>query len=193
MGIRALPSLSDYWHRRRWNFINWIIILFQRFRSKVSHYSVRRVLRKADGIDWKKEPASYRKYQLIRNGRNYNDRSKSVNSTGFKEFWRLHLERTSRMTCEKATRRLKFLLGKAKKLGLNAEEVIELPATKRLLSTRLASVSTVWTTLAMIVLLLGGTVLAFLCAPCVVESRTWGSIVDNRWLSQDLPGDRLII
>lgn len=84
------------------------------------------------------------------------------------------LGRTRRtMSCEKASRRFKNLITKAKRLGLTTEEVVELPATKRLLPARLTSTSTAWTTLAMIVLVVGGgIVLAFLCAPCVARSRT---------------------
>lgn len=100
------------------------------------------------------------------------------NYTQFEELRRVHLGWSSRMTCEKASRRLKFLLGKAKRLGLNAEEVVELPATKRLLSTRVTSGYTAWTILAVIALILaGGAVLAFLCAPCVAKSRAWGCLL----------------
>ena len=82
-------------------------------------------------------------------------------------------EGQARMSCEKASRRLKFLLGKAKRLGLGTDEVVDLPAAKRLLSARVTSASTVWTILAMIALILGGgLILIFLCTPCVARSRT---------------------
>lgn len=77
------------------------------------------------------------------------------------------------MSCEKASRRLKFLLSKTKRLGLSTDEVVGLPAAKRLLSARVTAASTVWTILAMIALILGGgTILIFFCAPCVTRSRT---------------------
>ncbi|KAK2580885.1 hypothetical protein KPH14_005955 [Odynerus spinipes] len=80
-------------------------------------------------------------------------------------------ERTSRMSCEKASRRLRYLIAKAKRLGLTTEEVAELPAIKRLVPARV--MSSTWMTLFMIVLILGGSfVLVFLCAPCVARSRT---------------------
>ncbi|KAI4482859.1 hypothetical protein M0804_008712 [Polistes exclamans] len=80
-------------------------------------------------------------------------------------------ERTSRMSCEKASRKLRYLIAKAKRLGLTTEEVAELPAIKRLLPGRI--MSTTRTTLFIIVLILGGSlVLAFLCAPCIARSRT---------------------
>nr|KAF7420665.1 hypothetical protein H0235_010962 [Vespula pensylvanica] len=80
-------------------------------------------------------------------------------------------ERTTRMSCEKASRRLRYLIAKAKRLGLTTEEVAELPTIKRLVPGRV--MSTTRTTLFMIVLILGGSlVLAFLCAPCIARSRT---------------------
>lgn len=77
--------------------------------------------------------------------------------------------RTSRRSCEKASRRLRSLLFKARRLGLTTEEVVELPAVKKLLPNRAAPASATWTTLAMIALILGGgvIVLALICAPCV--------------------------
>ncbi|KAG6796775.1 hypothetical protein HZU73_08183 [Apis mellifera caucasica] len=77
------------------------------------------------------------------------------------------------MSCEKASRRLKFLLGKARRSGLSTDEIVDLPAAKRLLSTRVTPFSTVWTILAMLALILGGgAVLIFFCAPCAAKSRT---------------------
>ena len=65
------------------------------------------------------------------------------------------------------------MLNKTKRLGLSTDEVVELPAVKRLLSARVTSSSTAWTILAMIALILGGgVVLVFFCAPCVAKSRT---------------------
>ncbi|EZA53695.1 hypothetical protein X777_06802 [Ooceraea biroi] len=76
--------------------------------------------------------------------------------------------RTSRKSCEKASRRLRSLIAKAKRWGLTTEEVVELPATKRLVPT---STSATWTTLTMIALILGGgiMVLLYICAPCITR------------------------
>lgn len=83
--------------------------------------------------------------------------------------------RTSKRSCEKASRRLRSLIAKARRWGLTTEEVAELPVTKRLVPTRVTSTSATWTTLAMVALILGGgIVLAFICAPCITRGRTWG-------------------
>jgi hypothetical protein len=78
--------------------------------------------------------------------------------------------RTSRKSCEKASRRLRSLIAKANRWGLTADEVVELPATKRLLPGRATLTSA--TTLAAIALILGAGIvlLLYICAPCI--SRT---------------------
>lgn len=83
-------------------------------------------------------------------------------------------KRTSKRSCEKASRRLRTLIAKARRWGLTTEEVAELPAIKKLVPTRITSSSARWTTLAMIALVLGGgMVLAYICAPCITRNRTW--------------------
>jgi len=84
----------------------------------------------------------------------------------------LRSRRTSRKSCEKASRRLRSLIAKANRWGLTADEVVELPATKRLLPGRATSTSATWTTLAAIALILGAGIvlLLYICAPCI--SRT---------------------
>ncbi|CAL7949209.1 unnamed protein product [Xylocopa violacea] len=76
------------------------------------------------------------------------------------------------MSCEKASRRLRLLLGKAKRLSLSTDDVVRLPAAKKLLSARVASDSIVWTILATIALILGGgLVLVLFYVPCTVKDR----------------------
>lgn len=81
--------------------------------------------------------------------------------------------RTSKRSCEKASRRLRSLIAKARRWGLTTGEVAELPAIKRLVPNRVNPSSAARTTLAMILLLLGGgIVLAYICAPCITRSST---------------------
>ncbi|TGZ49983.1 Uncharacterized protein DBV15_11607 [Temnothorax longispinosus] len=81
-------------------------------------------------------------------------------------------KRTSKRSCEKASRRLRSLIAKARRWGLTTKEVAELPAMKKLVPTRITSGSATWTTLAMIALILGsGMVLAYICAPCITRNR----------------------
>jgi len=84
-------------------------------------------------------------------------------------------KRTSKKSCEKASRRLRSLVAKARRWGLTTEEVAELPAIKKLVPTRVTSNSTPWTTLAMIALVLGGgIILAYICTPCITRNKTRG-------------------
>lgn len=82
-------------------------------------------------------------------------------------------KKTLRMSCEKASRRLRFLLTKARRLGFTTDEVVELPAAKKLLSARVTSASAMWTILVMMALFFGGgVVLILFSAPCVSRSGT---------------------
>lgn len=71
------------------------------------------------------------------------------------------------MSCDKASRRLKHLIGKAERLGLNSQDIIELPAAKKLIvKTRTSSTRN--TILATIIfILIGGIVVASFCTPCI--------------------------
>ncbi|KYN07561.1 hypothetical protein ALC62_01763, partial [Cyphomyrmex costatus] len=82
-------------------------------------------------------------------------------------------KRTSKKSCEKASRRLRSLIAKTRRWGLTTEEVAELPTIKKLVPTRVTSSSNIWTTLAMIALVLGGgIILTYICTPCITRNKT---------------------
>lgn len=70
------------------------------------------------------------------------------------------------MTCEKASKRLKILMARAKRLGINNEEITDLPAVKKLTTGKVQPIT--WSTFAafVIVILGGGIFFIYLCNPC---------------------------
>ena len=70
------------------------------------------------------------------------------------------------MSCEKASKRLRILIAKAKRLGISQEEVADLPTAKKLTTVRVTSFT--WSILAAIgIIILGGSLfLIYLCNPC---------------------------
>lgn len=71
------------------------------------------------------------------------------------------------MSYEKASRRLRCIIAKAKRLGLTEYELADLQVTKKITTTR-SNINT-WSLMivAMIILAIGGTLFIFLaCNPC---------------------------
>ncbi|KAK0078157.1 hypothetical protein PV325_002924 [Microctonus aethiopoides] len=75
------------------------------------------------------------------------------------------------MSCEKASRRLRCIMMKAKRFGITEYELADLSGTKKI--TNLKSYTNTWSIIAVIIILaIGGTlVLAIVCNPCCSEQR----------------------
>lgn len=72
------------------------------------------------------------------------------------------------MSCEKASKRLRHILGKAKRLGLSKYEVVDLPVAKKIIKKNNSKNSSMSYIMLVICFIVGGLLLltAMTCRPC---------------------------